>query len=284
MSSHEQNGLIDFHNSLVHDNKFLTRVGRTIRRKKIKCISLDIFDTCVLRAGLPEIERFIKTAEIIKSKFSLSESVNSIARKRLYSHTLQYGPIMASSRDSSEPTDLDIYKHLITLIPEFSSANMSSSESISVANNMADCEVEMEISNSIFSPFIMKILDILNPDKIIFVSDMYLSSARIKNIVDSLSQDFPSIDISDFYISNEMGASKSEGSLFRKVVQTSGLSASNTLHIGDNKKSDVHRAEENGIFAMHLSLPVGEITRRRKRFLEISQTLNLSSKSFPITL
>ena len=243
-----------------------------------------MFDTCVLRHGVPEVERFFKTAEIIKNRFKLNESVESLTRKRIFAHSFQYGPIASSIRKTPEPSDIDIYNHFIRLVPEFNTSKMSLQDSHSLASRLADCEAEMEVSVSQFSPLVAKIIEVVKPEKLLFVSDMYLSSHRILHILNALNPLKSSFDQGSLYVSNELNCSKSCGSLYDKVLSHSKILPSTVMHLGDNKHSDFLKAVENNIFAVHLGMPIDEVSSRRSRFSLVVESLNLPLGSLHVTL
>lgn len=78
--------------------------------------------------------------------------------------------------------------------------------------------------------------------KIIAVSDMYLSSDVIRNML--LSAGY---DIENIYVSCEHGVDKTHGKLFKKVLRDFAIESSDVVHFGDNLLADVFGARIAGI-------------------------------------
>lgn len=85
--------------------------------------------------------------------------------------------------------------------------------------------------------------------KIFLVSDMYLSKKQIEKILYKCGYS----GYCELYVSCEHNASKSNGSLFKLVVDECNIKPSELIHIGDNIKSDFFMAKMSGIKAIHLA-------------------------------
>jgi predicted HAD superfamily hydrolase len=85
-----------------------------------------------------------------------------------------------------------------------------------------------------------------------FISDMYLPSAFIRNLLDQAGL----WDERDrLWVSCEAGASKADGALFRKVQSEAGIEYGDWLHLGDNPKGDGKAPESLGIMTYLLPSP-----------------------------
>ena len=71
--------------------------------------------------------------------------------------------------------------------------------------------------------------------KIIIISDMYLDSSIIEEILQNCGYDLADVPI---YVSSEYGKTKRSGNLFRTVLEHEEVEAGKVLHIGDNLISD----------------------------------------------
>ncbi|HCD3549022.1 TPA: HAD-IA family hydrolase, partial [Escherichia coli] len=112
-------------------------------------------------------------------------------------------------------------------------------------NNMKWAEVEYETKIIKPRPAGKKLWDIAKKTgkPIYIISDMYLPKDAILNILKINGYD----GFEKVYISNEYGVSKKEGGLFDLVINESGVSPNNILHIGDNNISDNKEPKARGI-------------------------------------
>lgn len=82
--------------------------------------------------------------------------------------------------------------------------------------------------------------------KIAIISDFYLPKAAFSSFLSELGLD----DLVDeIFVSTDYNARKSDGSLYKKVKEI--LNINKAIMIGDNEKSDVIQATENGLLAIH---------------------------------
>ena len=117
-------------------------------------------------------------------------------------------------------------------------------------------EIETELAYCFGNPYMLEVFRYLEGARIICTSDMYLSSVLISEMLEKCGFR----GISRIYVSNEQGASKSDGSLYRKVKKElerecdsarKGGSPLAFAHTGDNRVSDVEKAKEAGWAANH---------------------------------
>lgn len=74
-----------------------------------------------------------------------------------------------------------------------------------------------------------------NGKKVVLISDMYLSSSNISEILKHCG-----ILFDNLYVSSNYGIRKSSGKLFRKVLTELEINRKDIIHIGDNKMSDYY--------------------------------------------
>ncbi|TCO14511.1 hypothetical protein EV666_10317 [Camelimonas lactis] len=82
--------------------------------------------------------------------------------------------------------------------------------------------------------------------KTIFVSDMYLPSAFLAEVLSAAGYEDPVV-----YVSNEYGVGKGQLGLYEKVAADLGIPGEKILHLGDNHQSDKQSAEAMGWNAVH---------------------------------
>jgi predicted HAD superfamily hydrolase len=116
-------------------------------------------------------------------------------------------------------------------------------------------ELETEYANCVpIDKNIEKIRQLLrNGEKVIFISDMYLSSEHIREFICKHAPDFKDIPV---YVSCEYGCNKSDGKLFEKVQEYENIKNNEWIHTGDNLRADIEGAEKNGITALRYDYPV----------------------------
>lgn len=118
-------------------------------------------------------------------------------------------------------------------------------------------------------------------NKIIFISDMYLSSNFIKLALIKTGFYKPGDSI---YVSSENALTKRSGELFSYVLEKESIQANQLVHHGDNLASDIASAKKLGIKAIHINtsnpLPIDQIvhkeaTPKEKRINAIAKIVRL---------
>lgn len=81
-------------------------------------------------------------------------------------------------------------------------------------------------------------------ERVIFISDMYLQSTYIKQLLAKASPIFTELTL---YVSNECGLLKHTGSLFKYVLQQERIRPEELIHCGDNPVADLEKPQSLGI-------------------------------------
>jgi FMN phosphatase YigB (HAD superfamily) len=114
---------------------------------------------------------------------------------------------------------------------------------------LMELELLYESKNLVANPFMDEL--ILHAKKmgkkVICCSDMYLSEDQIRAVALSKLSNYAYIDT--VYVSNEINASKAEGSMFDFVLDDLKIQPNQFLHIGDNEHSDYQMPLVKGISA-----------------------------------
>lgn len=84
--------------------------------------------------------------------------------------------------------------------------------------------------------------------RVVFASDMYLPGEFIRGQLRGAGYDAPD---GALFVSGERGASKHAGDLYGQMVQALGVRPEEILHVGDNPQADVEKAREHGVSALH---------------------------------
>lgn len=189
--------------------------------------SFDIFDTCLVRkCGTPSDFFDVLSYKVFNG--NVSEDVRRgfvVERKRAESVAC------ADDRATLE----DIYR-----VFGFSHPLLASKEDL--------LKRELECENAMLVP-VLAVRNLINDlrqkgHKIVFVSDMYLSSVFLKSVL----LEFGFFQEKDaIYVSCEEGKTKFSGELFKHIKEKEGIEYKDWEHYGDNVRSDLLTARQVGI-------------------------------------
>lgn len=202
----------------------------------MKFYSFDVFDTCLCRTcGEPYAVFDLVAREL----FGINASRAQIADFR---YIRKKGEIIARKRtDKEDITIEDIYQYC-----DFSG--------LTTLSNIEIIELEKLIEKRVLKP-IYKTLNLITRYHernihIIYISDMYLPSSFIKEMLELYGfwKDGDSI-----FVSGEIGKSKASGDLFRYVSQKVQCHFYQWKHFGGNRHSDVNVPRRMGILAERLN-------------------------------
>ncbi len=87
-------------------------------------------------------------------------------------------------------------------------------------------------------------------EQVIFVSDMYLSSRFLKELLEAHGICRPDEPV---FVSNEFAKSKARGTLWNEVAQALQVDLGTIHHVGNDERSDVRSAKRAGLTATHLA-------------------------------
>ncbi|MDF2409783.1 HAD-IA family hydrolase [Aeromonas sp. 2HA2] len=202
----------------------------------ILIISVDIFDTLLLRDGTSEEVRFYliakKISELSKSKKS---NVDRIFYSRYKSHRWLYD--LYEKKIIPEPSIDKVYEiqQSILIDPEIDKDLLLEAEII-VESNLLSLNVEL-------ADELLK--QEARGKRIVLFSDMYLSSAIMRELLKCKGVKFNY----EIFMSSEAGVSKHRGDAFSWLANRYGVSTANIHHLGDNYNSDYVNAQANKVKA-----------------------------------
>lgn len=168
-----------------------------------KLVSIDVFDTAIFRTVFEPKDIFKLVEEKVGGDFY---------NKR----------IEAEAKAAQKFTYYNIGDIYSFLRPEFNPSE----------------EIDMEFLNCVANQELLKMYN-KNPKKYIFISDMYLPSYIIKEMLKKVGYKNPRV-----FVSCEMMATKANGKLFQKVQEQIGEIE---CHYGDNYVADIEGAKAAGI-------------------------------------
>lgn len=214
---------------------------------KTKFVSFDIFDTLLKRsvAQPSDLFRLMEGADAAEGSVP-----QGFAQKRIDAEKT------ANLIYDRPVTIEEIYKQLQ---PEFGDQVW----------NWMQIELQMELKGCVpNSPCVELFLKCLSADKcVILISDMYLSSAFIGQMLDRCGI----AGYQKIYVSCEQRARKRDGKLFKTVLEDLRISPRMLTHIGDNKRSDFLMPFLEGI---HVWFPV---PNRQKELCKIPKAISPKS-------
>lgn len=239
-------------------SEILDLISQIIAAKSIELLSIDVFDTALLRATSPELDRFWTHSKLFQQIISGSDAganidPEDILLARLITARAAYG-MQRDPEADGDPSLNAIANAVCTLLnrPD-------------LAARYIQTELECEIENVSLNPLVTALEERFPSLPIVFLSDMYLDSSQIGRIFSALkaSEKRPRI-----FSSADGHGSKAAGALFGHVARTMHVAPGHALHIGDNLEDDYRSAKRSGWNALYLPLPGEELDTRRDCFAE----------------
>ena len=200
-------------------------------------ISLDVFDTLLLRKTTPELLRFYRLSKLLSKKLKkkgIQLSAKELFFSRLLATKLAYSTTGLTNGDR-EPKISTIIHYMIDFLGLENE----------IGRFFLKLELDFEKRQLKRNNRLYKLLnDILEKKDIIIISDMYLSK---ENITDIINYKFKSDFYNKIYVSSEYNLTKHKGNLYNLVRWELKLSPGEALHIGDSYQSDFHNANRLGM-------------------------------------
>lgn len=210
------------------------KIIEAIISKETKVVSFDIFDTLISRTCLDPKDIFTALGNIFSNELSNAFFVD-------------FKSIRENAENAVRATvshfEIDIYEIYNYMIEVYGFDK-------NLADRMLKKEIELELEYSIVRNTGKDLYKIAleNHKKVIYTSDMYLP----KNIIYKLLEKSGYSLKNSLFLSGEYKASKSQGSLYKKMIAECNVSANAIVHIGDNHWSDVIQAKNQNIQAYHI--------------------------------
>jgi HAD superfamily hydrolase (TIGR01549 family) len=233
--------------------------------KNIKALTLDVFDTFLLRNTKPEIYRFYEISrlhqKLLKDKgyeFSLDE----IFYCRQLCIEIAYKTAKLNNYEKDAKIK-DIYKLML---------NALNIKNEGIIEDMLKTELEYEVKNLKLNKKLICVVEELRRNKklkIFFISDMYLSKVDILFLINNFAKEFK---FDNLYVSSEYSITKLSGSLYDLLLKKENLNVEEILHIGDNYSSDFVSAKKKGLKTIYMprSKLFKLIYRLREKLFRIS--------------
>ncbi|MEQ0777182.1 hydrolase [Paraburkholderia tropica] len=198
-------------------------------------LSFDVFDTLFVRPLADPEDLF----DLIGERFGIAQ----FRRLRQQAQTRAFERMKAEGR--REITLDDIYACF---------------DPVSVpAATLRDAEYALELELTLPNPRLMPVFKAwVGKKPVVVTSDMYLPRAFFDDLLKRHG-----VEPHAVFVSSERNATKRDsGELFDIVKDELGIPAPRILHIGDNRVSDVERAQEKGLAAYHYTDPLAAGVRK----------------------
>ena len=208
---------------------------KSLLKSPYKLFTYDVFDTCLMRScGKPSVVFYLMALELYghgSDDVLIYDFVNA-----------RMGAEKKAVSDLSSPTKQDVTIHEI-----YTYFNPGIIERFDVEKLI---DLELRIEDKVLRPIYStkKEIELLHSQgkKIVFISDMYLPSAFIK---DQLIKYGFWKEGDRLYVSNESGYTKAKGQLFDLVAEKENTAFKDWHHCGDNKHNDYKVPKSKGITA-----------------------------------
>jgi len=225
--------------------------GLERRLDRAQVVSLDVFDTAVLRRldeprslfylMLPRISAVLgaRTSEFPATRRFAEFEAHRRARDKESGGEIRLAEIYA--------VVAEILGLEETAIPE-----------------LCRLEIEAELAVCCQNPFVYSVyrrsLDL--GKQVVFLSDMYLPQEAVGEILNKCG--YTKYDA--LLVSSETRKTKASGGLYKEALARIGVAAEHWLHIGDNLRSDVKVARKLGIPSWHSPSPAQKFEKDRQQF------------------
>ena len=199
--------------------------------------SFDVFDTLITRTAKNPHGVFY----IMQERLSAMELEEKCSLRRNFAQIR-----MNAEKEAGAYSLLSKEKMGVNLETIYQVVMQMTGISVHTKNKLMEMEIQTEIDCAVgIKDNISKLKQISeNGERIVLISDMYLSSQIIRKILVSVDKVFEGIPI---YVSNECGCTKYTGELFLYVKEKEKISVNNWTHYGDNEISDIQSPKKLGI-------------------------------------
>ena len=216
------------------------RLTRTVANPALRLLSLDLFDTLLLRDTTPELIRFngISRAQhqALERAGFRAPGITALYRARLWCQKQLYD---AAALGGSEVRHDEILRAMCcwcdldpVSLPELVRAEVT-------------YEAGQLRPNRLLLAWLARLLEQPRaiPLRVVLVSDMYLAVSSIRFLLSVLT---PALMHCPLYVSAECQCSKRQGTLFPFVNAAEHIPPDHSLHIGDHPLADGLQAERAG--------------------------------------
>lgn len=244
-----------------------------IVRSKAEVLSLDVFDTLLLRNNKCEATRFFELADHICKKLADEQR-----------------PMRQASEFTPIPEDVMLARvqglktsyRTRRSVQGIREGNLGEVIAMSVSalglpkethDLFRQIEIEYEQSsvsaNKLLVSIAAKFTDL--GGRVILVSDMYMDATAIAILIASV---MPGFRYDRLYSSADIGVTKRSGRLYNHIARYLQLKPSQFFHVGDNRVGDIEQARKSGWNAAHFPISRKELEMREADLTSFIQIMD----------
>jgi FMN phosphatase YigB (HAD superfamily) len=211
-----------------------------------RVVSLDVFDTAVCRRG------FLRPTDVFTTVWERAglDSTSrhfSFAEERVRAE--REARFRATGKGLEDVTLSEIYNALWQRLWAQQRIRMSRDDQAALVRSELDAELECLVAK----PEMLTLFKLWRGDgkRIVFTSDTYFERSFVAQVLERTGYR----GYEKLYVSSELRRSKHSGSLYDWLLADLRVPASEVIHIGDNRISDLSRSAERGIAATNAVSP-----------------------------
>lgn len=232
--------------SIGHRIDVIVRRSERPGNQRIRTLTVDVFDTVLLRDTWPETRQFGEVSAawlpIVRSLISSSITARELTSYRHYArHLLQREH--ASRRDPGRDSEIAIrpwFTLMMSLIARKYDEVLTDADLEAAVSQLIDIELECELRHLRANTSLVRELEaarVRHDLRVYFISDMYLSAAHIELLLQRLG-----IDLFDGgTTSSDLGRGKWSGRAFRAIaadIVFPDFDLRQNIHLGDDRQAD----------------------------------------------
>lgn len=243
-------------------NRDLVLSDLTDRLASFDTLSLDVFDTFLIRGPEAEATRFLEFSGYLKRELSQGPFAGHLAHVSAESLTLMRAKAMYLTYRFRPRVD-GCGEGSIVDVANSIAATLGGGYGL--AERLLELEVSFEANklrrNAVLSNLAAHFKE--RGGCVILLSDMYLHKEHIEGICKSVDPEgFALVD--RVYSSADTVLNKRSGTVFRLVIDEMAIDPGTTVHVGDSFRSDVEMARLAGLNALHFPVSRREIQARQQ--------------------
>ncbi|MDP2520912.1 HAD family hydrolase [Shimia thalassica] len=258
------NGRKDLFSDPVFVPLLETRLDRMLKEKKI--LSLDVFDTLVLRDNSSELTRFFeiggRMAKIVEAHTGngVRQVDAFIARWLGTKATYRASRLVHGCREGS-------------LSELHSTASKLLTGSDRLAEAFIEAELAYEVSRISPNPALVSYMERYRKvgGKVVLLTDMYMHAEQVSVLLEKLGVHPTAYDA--LISSADVKVSKASGKIFSLMEEEMNAGPDDFVHLGDSLRGDVSQPLRHRWQALHLPLSSFDISQRRLDHIKTQTTL-----------
>ena len=256
---------------------FLKLFEERVQKASPKLVSVDVFDTLLLRTDESELKRFKliaeKQAQYLSERDGREFGWQDLIYTRLAGTKMSYKASIIK-QGCREGSISEIYKAAVSML----------GVEPSLWEEFLKIELDHETVVTKPNRGLYKALKALceRGVKLCLVSDMYLHHEHIGHLLDHHFSDWRD-SFEKLYSSADTKISKASGHLFNVVAQDLNVPFNAMVHVGDSYRGDVAQPSRKGIMAIYMPIAEASLENRKRceaNVLEELESLNLNIRDY----